>query len=116
MPHDDQAEKPDDGFMPQRSIGGPKHSKEGFKNGARAVVTIHSMKKFPAIFAIALLLWAGGAAAQSDPTAAPERWTAARAEAWYGALPWLVGCNFIPSTAVNQLEMWQAETFDPGDD
>jgi hypothetical protein len=22
------------------------------------------------------------------------------------------GCNFIPSTAINQLEMWQAETFD----
>ncbi|MBN1402794.1 MAG: cellulase family glycosylhydrolase, partial [Anaerolineae bacterium] len=27
--------------------------------------------------------------------------------------PWLVGCNFIPSTAINQLEMWQADTFDP---
>lgn len=25
---------------------------------------------------------------------------------------WIVGCNFIPSTAVNQLEMWQAATFD----
>jgi hypothetical protein len=24
-----------------------------------------------------------------------------------------VGCNFIPSTAINQLEMFQAETFDP---
>jgi hypothetical protein len=27
--------------------------------------------------------------------------------------PWLVGCNFIPSNAVNQLEMWQEGTFDP---
>ena len=27
--------------------------------------------------------------------------------------PWLVGCNFAPSTAINQLEMWQADTFDP---
>jgi hypothetical protein len=26
--------------------------------------------------------------------------------------PWLVGCNFIPSTAINQLEMWQAGSFD----
>jgi hypothetical protein len=26
---------------------------------------------------------------------------------------WWVGCNFIPSTAVNQLEMWQHDTFDP---
>ena len=25
----------------------------------------------------------------------------------------MLGCNFIQSTAVNQLEMWQAETFDP---
>ncbi|MBO7153654.1 MAG: endo-1,4-beta-xylanase [Lentisphaeria bacterium] len=27
--------------------------------------------------------------------------------------PWSFGCNFIPSTAINQLEMWQADTFDP---
>jgi hypothetical protein len=40
------------------------------------------------------------------------RWTAARANDWYDALPWLVGCNFIPSTAINQLEMWQRDTFD----
>jgi len=35
------------------------------------------------------------------------------ANAWYAKQSWLVGCNFIPSTAINQLEMWQAETFDP---
>jgi hypothetical protein len=35
-----------------------------------------------------------------------------KANAWYSGQPWLVGCNFIPSTAINQLEMWQAETFD----
>ena len=27
--------------------------------------------------------------------------------------PWLVGSNFLPSYAVNELEMWQADTFDP---
>lgn len=32
---------------------------------------------------------------------------------WYNAQPWLVGCNYLPATAGNQLEMWQAETFDP---
>lgn len=42
-----------------------------------------------------------------------ERWTRERAWEWYNPKPWLVGCNFIPSTAVNQLEMWQKETFDP---
>ncbi|MCK7461714.1 MAG: 1,4-beta-xylanase [Sphingobacterium sp.] len=28
---------------------------------------------------------------------------------------WTLGCNYIPRTAVNTLEMWQAETFDPLD-
>jgi hypothetical protein len=44
---------------------------------------------------------------------AAERWTPQQANEWYLAQPWLVGCNFLPSTAINQLEMWQAETFDP---
>jgi hypothetical protein len=44
---------------------------------------------------------------------ARDQWSKEKAEAWGKATPWLVGCNFIPSTAVNQLEMWQAETFDP---
>ena len=43
----------------------------------------------------------------------PSKWSAERATAWYKTIPWLRGCNFIPSTAINQLEMWQAETFDP---
>ncbi len=42
-----------------------------------------------------------------------DRWSAEKANAWYAAQPWLVGCNFIPSNAINQLEMWQAGTFDP---
>ena len=40
-------------------------------------------------------------------------WTATQATDWYNKQPWLIGCNFIPSTAINELEMWQAETFDP---
>jgi hypothetical protein len=40
------------------------------------------------------------------------RWTAAAAHAYYDALPWQSGCNFAPSYAINQLEMWQEETFD----
>lgn len=44
---------------------------------------------------------------------ARERWSVEKAQAWYREQPWLVGCNFIPSTAINQLEMWQADTFDP---
>jgi hypothetical protein len=49
------------------------------------------------------------------PTTASARgqWTKEQAKTWYAGMPWLVGSNYIPSTAVNQLEMWQAETFDP---
>lgn len=42
-----------------------------------------------------------------------QQWSKERAAQWYAKQPWIVGCNFIPSTAINQLEMWQAETFDP---
>ena len=41
------------------------------------------------------------------------RWDVDRVNAWYSRQPWPVGANFVPSTAINQLEMWQAETFDP---
>ncbi|HTU64922.1 MAG TPA: hypothetical protein VMF52_03140 [Steroidobacteraceae bacterium] len=49
----------------------------------------------------------------ATPAAAAERWTAAKANAWYDKQPWLVGSNYNPATAINELEMWQAETFDP---
>jgi hypothetical protein len=42
-----------------------------------------------------------------------ERWSKEKANAWQEEKGWLVGCNFTPSTAINQLEMWQEETFDP---
>lgn len=41
------------------------------------------------------------------------RWTEAQAAAWYSKQPWLVGANFIPSDAINELEMFQASTFNP---
>jgi Cellulase (glycosyl hydrolase family 5) len=48
------------------------------------------------------------------PTMAPvARWSEAKANEWYARQPWLVGSNYIPATAINELEMWQADTFDP---
>jgi hypothetical protein len=47
------------------------------------------------------------------PVAAAHRWSVERVWGWYDALPFLAGANFCPSTAINQLEMWQGETFDP---
>lgn len=49
----------------------------------------------------------------SAPTHGRDRWTAREAQQWYARQPWLVGANYIPANAVNQLEMWQADTFDP---
>jgi hypothetical protein len=46
---------------------------------------------------------------------APERWSEAKAKTWYEQQPWLVGANFVPSDAINELEMFQAATFDPAE-
>lgn len=49
---------------------------------------------------------------QEKETAATGVWDAAKANEWYGKQGWLVGANYITGSAINQLEMWQAETFD----
>ncbi|WP_299555868.1 sulfatase-like hydrolase/transferase [Seonamhaeicola sp.] len=41
-----------------------------------------------------------------------ERWTAERANAWYDQYSFLAGGNYVPASAINQLEMWQEDTFD----
>ena len=62
------------------------------------------------LLAVALTLAACTSAfAQTDTT----RWSEERAKEWYAAQPWLVGANYIPANAINELEMWQADTFDP---
>lgn len=46
--------------------------------------------------------------------AAPrDRWAETQANVWYEQQPWLVGSNYMPAYAINQLEMWQADTFNP---
>ncbi len=39
-------------------------------------------------------------------------WTKEQANEWYGKQGWLVGADFLPSTAINQLEMFQEASFD----
>jgi len=41
------------------------------------------------------------------------RWSSEKAQDWFDRNGWPVGCNYVPSNAINQLEMWQAETFSP---
>jgi len=44
-----------------------------------------------------------------------SRWSVDRANQWYATQAFLVGANYLPSNAVNELEMWQADTFDPNE-
>ncbi len=59
----------------------------------------------------AVTFLSGIVSAQSENSDA--RWTEGRADQWYAEQGWLTGADFVPSTAINQLEMWQADTFDP---
>src|SRR5206468_2345733 len=68
--------------------------------------SIMRLRKILAAVAIAFGVAAGGASAR-------DRWTPEQARAWHERMPWLVGSNFAPASAINQLEMWQADTFDP---
>ena len=60
-------------------------------------------------FAILTLVTCVSASAQTEA----QRWSEKQAADWYAAQPWLVGANYIPANAINELEMWQAGTFDP---
>ena len=58
------------------------------------------------LLALLLVFTVGGA------TKAQSRWTEEAAADWYAKQGWLVGSNYIPADAINELEMWQGDTFD----
>ena len=58
------------------------------------------MSRRPIVYLAFLIFLAPLALAQT-----PERWTAERANSWYAQQPWLVGSNYIPADAINELEM-----------
>lgn len=60
-------------------------------------------------FTLAAALLAGAA----SPAFARDQWSKPAANKWYEKQPWMVGANYNPASAINQFEMWQAETFDP---
>ena len=63
---------------------------------------------FLTVALIALSLYATAAWTQT-------RWSEQKANSWYAQQPWLVGSNYIPKSAINQLEMWQEATFNPAE-
>ncbi|HEV7348722.1 cellulase family glycosylhydrolase [Telluribacter sp.] len=66
------------------------------------------MKKICLLFLC--ILFTGSSWAQ---TSATGRWSTEKATAWYQKQPWLFGSNYNPASAINQLEMFQADSFDP---
>ena len=75
---------------------------------ASGVLTV---KKFKSVYFAAVLIAAALHATVAE--AQKARWPEQRANAWYAQQPWLVGSNYVPKSAINQLEMWQEATFDP---
>lgn len=70
----------------------------------------HSLSVIPLVSLTVFMLCAYAPAA--DDTAS-TRWSVEKANTWYAEQGWRAGANFVPSTASNQFEMWQAETWDP---
>ena len=64
------------------------------------------------LLTVAFLAFLACFASPTRASAASDRWTAAHAQSWYAAQPWILGSNYVPYDAVNELEMWQAATFD----
>lgn len=71
---------------------------------------ISAMRIRPFLAALSTLFVLASCATAQETSA---RWTPAAANAWYAKQPWLVGANYVPSDAINQLEMFQAATFNP---
>lgn len=65
------------------------------------------------LLAIGLALTTAAAVVPAAHAADSGRWSQAKAKSWYADQRWLVGGNYVPADAINQLEMWQADTFDP---
>ncbi len=76
--------------------------------------------QFIIIFSLIITLLGSGCTGKSQKaqttektTTEQKRWSEEKANEWYANKTWYRGANFNPSTAINQLETWQAETFDP---
>jgi len=66
--------------------------------------------KMKSLLTVLLVATMANVAAAQEKTR--DVWSKKKAAKWYKQHAWQRGSNFIPSYAINQLEMWQAETFD----
>ncbi len=68
--------------------------------------------KCKSVVSICLFLFAYGISLQAQNKIGTV-WSAEKANEWYARHSWISGCNYYPSNAINQLEMWQEDTFAP---
>ncbi|PSJ41041.1 1,4-beta-xylanase [Sphingomonas deserti] len=45
----------------------------------------------------------------------PARWSQDEARRWYADQPWITGANYTNASSINQLDMWQAATWNPAE-
>ena len=72
------------------------------RKGENLVRVLNAEKKLPAIDVLEL---------EPYRNRKEARWSEAQAREWYAGLDWPVGCDYIPSDAINQIEMWSASTY-----
>ena len=70
------------------------------------------MKKTIYLILIAIAILSCNSNKKPESKQSAQRWTTEKAKQWGTENGWLRGSNFNPSTAINQLENWQCETFD----
>ncbi len=70
------------------------------------------MNKLIYLTLIAFAVFSCNSVKKTESKENSQRWTIEKAKQWETENSWLRGSNFNPSTAINQLETWQAESFD----
>jgi hypothetical protein len=95
----------------QTSLSGPRHVTTTTSQSNLAICKAKS-RSLLALLSCSFIL-ALCVTAHAQGSLPSDRWSDSKAQEWYAHQPWLVGSNYIPSDAINQLEMWQADTFNP---
>ena len=71
-----------------------------------------NLKRFYTTFLLVISCYTMIYAASPKSDGKATKWSIEQANQWAAKTGWLRGANFNPSTAINQLETWQAESFD----
>src|ERR1700704_1386627 len=91
------------GLLPRRDN---KKYAANYRDATGARTLMKSKSVFLALTLVAVSVYATAAWTQTT------RWSEQKANSWYAQQPWLVGSNYVPKSAINQLQMWQDTNFE----